>query len=69
MPICLGYFSVSIAYGMAAVLQGMSIWQTILISLSNLTSAGQFAGTSLLAAHAPYLELIITMLIINSRYF
>lgn len=69
LPICLGYISVSMAFGLFAVKAGMPIWAAILISLSNLTSAGQFAGTNLLLAHSTYIELILTTFIINIRYF
>ncbi len=69
LPICLGYISVSMAFGLTAVKAGMSIWSAVLISLTNLTSAGQFAGTNLLIAHSSYIELIVTTFIINIRYF
>ena len=39
MPVCIGYFSVSFGFGAMAVAQGLTIWQAILISASNLTSA------------------------------
>lgn len=68
-PICLGYLSVSMAFGLTAVKDGMPIWSAILISLTNLTSAGQFAGTNLLIAQSSYVELALTTLIINIRYF
>lgn len=68
-PICLGYISVSMAFGLTAVKSGMPIWSAILISLTNLTSAGQFAGTNLLLAQSSYIELMITTFIINIRYF
>ena len=69
LPICLGYISVSMAFGLTAVKAGMPIWATVLISLTNLTSAGQFAGTNLLIAQSSYIELMITTFIINIRYF
>lgn len=69
LPIGLGYFAVSAAYGMAAVIAGLSVHEAVLISLTNLTSAGQFAGTSLIAAGAALTEIIITQCIINARYF
>ena len=68
MPVCVGYFSVSFGFGAMAITQGLSIWQAILISASNLTSAGQFAGLTVIAAGATILELILTQLVINSRY-
>lgn len=69
VPICLGYFSVSMAYGVSASANGLSVFQATLISITSLTSAGQFAGTNLMGQHAGMLEIIIAMLVINSRYF
>lgn len=68
IPICLGYFAVSFTFGMMAVSGGLSIWQAVLISLTNLTSAGQFAGLELILVGAPYLEMVLTQLVINIRY-
>ena len=67
-PICVGYFSVSFGFGAMAIAQGLKIWQAILISASNLTSAGQFAGLTVIAAGAAMIEMILTQLVINSRY-
>lgn len=69
IPIALGYFAVSAAYGMAAIIQGMTVFEIVMISLSNLTSAGQFAGTGLIAAGASLVEIVLTQIMINSRYF
>ena len=69
MPICLGYFSVSMAFGLTAVISGIPVWSAILISLTNLTSAGQFAGVNIILAGGKLMELLVTTLIINMRYF
>ena len=69
IPICLGYFSVSMAFGLTAVLSGMPLWSAVMISITNVTSAGQFAGVNILLAHGTAAELIMTSLIINIRYF
>lgn len=69
LPICLGYFSVSMAFGLTAVLSGVPIWAAVVISLTNLTSAGQFAGMNLIAARGALAEIGLTTLIINLRYF
>lgn len=68
VPICLGYFAVSFTFGMMAVGQGLTVWEAVFISITNVTSAGQFAGLTLIAAGAPYYEMAITQLIINLRY-
>ena len=39
IPIGLGYFAVSFTFGMMAVADGLSIWQAVLISLTNVTSS------------------------------
>ena len=69
IPICLGYFSVSMAFGLSVVSNGMPVWSAVLTSLTNVTSAGQFAGTNLMLAGAPFIEIIMTTIIINMRYF
>lgn len=68
VPVCLGYFSVSFGFGAMAVARGLSLWEAVLISASNLTSAGQFAGLTVITAGAAIIELILTQLVINSRY-
>ena len=68
MPVCVGYFSVSFGFGAMAVAQGLKMWQAVLMSAVNLTSAGQFAGLTVITAGAALLELILTQLVINSRY-
>ena len=68
MPVCIGYFSVSFGFGAMAVAKGLSVWYAVLISALNLTSAGQFAGLTVIAAGATLVELILTQLVINSRY-
>lgn len=68
IPICAGYLAVGFTFGMAAVSAGVTIGGATLISFTNLTSAGQFAGLTVIAAGAPYFEMALTQLIINLRY-
>lgn len=68
LPIGLGYLSVSFTFGMMAVNTGFSVFDALLISMTNLTSAGQFAGIGLISSGAPYIEMILTQFIINLRY-
>src|SRR5699024_3197042 len=68
VPIALGYFAVSFTFGMMAVSGGLSPWQATLISLTNLTSAGQFAGLDIMLATGSYWEMALTQLVINLRY-
>lgn len=68
IPIALGYLSVSFAYGIMASGGGLDLFSTVLISMTNLTSAGQLAGTRLIFDMASYLEIAVTTLVINIRY-
>ena len=68
LPVGVGYFSVSFGFGAMAVSQGLKALDAALISLTNLTSAGQFAGLTLIVAAASLWELVLTQLVINSRY-
>ena len=68
IPIGLGYFAVAFTFGMMASSGGLSIWQAVLISLTNLTSAGQFAGLDIILAGGSLWEMALTQFIINLRY-
>lgn len=68
IPIALGYLSVSFAFGMQAVAAGLSWPQAVLISATNLTSAGQLAALPLIAGGASLGEMALTQLTINLRY-
>ena len=65
LPICLGYLSVSFAFGIFAVSSGLSFWEATLISMFNLTSAGQLAAVPIIAGGGSILELIVAELVIN----
>lgn len=68
IPIGLGYFAVSFSFGLQCGKGGLTVIQATMLSLLNLTSAGQFSGLSLIIAQASYLEMAFTQLIINLRY-
>lgn len=68
LPIALGYLGVSFAFGIQASAVGLRPWQALLISLLNVTSAGQLAGLQLMAGGAGLMEMALTQLTINLRY-
>ena len=73
IPIALGYLAVSFTFGIAAAagtagIKGIKVWQAGLISLTNVTSAGQFAGLDIIFERGSYWEMVLTQLIINLRY-
>ncbi len=68
MPICLGYLAVSFTLGIAAKNAGFTAFQAMLTSIGINASAGEFAGITLIAAGASYLEVAIMELVANARY-
>lgn len=68
VPIALGYLSVSFGFGILAVNLGIPTLGAVLISFTNLTSAGQAAGIEIIAAAGTLVEMLFTQLVINLRY-
>lgn len=68
VPIAVGYLSVSFAFGIQATNAGLTSLQAVLISLMNVTSAGQLAGLNLMVGGAGLIEMALTQLTINLRY-
>lgn len=68
IPIALGYLAVSFSFGIMARGSGLGILQAAVMSLTNVTSAGQFAALAIIQNGAPLMEMAITQLIVNLRY-
>lgn len=68
VPIALGYFAVSFSFGIFTVNMGLSVLEALFISMANLTSAGQLAGTPVIASGGSLFSLGLGQLFINLRY-
>lgn len=68
LPICFGYLSVAFAFGIFSTGSGLSLLETLLISMTNVTSAGQLAGVPIIATGGSLAELALAQLVINLRY-
>lgn len=68
LPICMGYLGVSFAFGIFAMQNGLGIKEALLMSMTNLTSAGQFAAVPVIMGGGTLIELILGQIIINLRY-
>lgn len=68
LPICMGYFSVAFAFGIFAVAHGLTSLEALLISMTNVTSAGQLAAVPIIVSGGTLFELAASQLIINLRY-
>ncbi len=68
VPIALGYISVAFAFGMLAVEKGLALWSPVLLSITNFSGTGQFAGIDLISSNSGLMEVAFTILVINIRY-
>lgn len=68
LPICFGYLSVAFAFGIFSAGSGLTTLETLFISMTNVTSAGQLAAVPIIAAGGSVFELILTQFVINLRY-
>ena len=68
LTIAFGYLSVSFSFGLLARVGGLPVWAAIMISMTSLTSAGQFAGLGVMTACGSFAELAVGQLVINIRY-
>lgn len=68
IPIALGYLSVSFTFGIIAVKNGFTWWEALIISMTCVTSAGQFSGINTMMIPGQYFDMIISQLTINVRY-
>ena len=68
IPICLGYISVSFAFGIYSVGCGLTVLEVLLISMTCVTSAGQQAAVPIITGGGGLMELAVSQLVINMRY-
>ncbi len=69
VPIALGYFAVAFTLGIAAKKSGLTALQTFFATALTNASAGGYAGFKIIEENAPYLDMVITVLVVNIRYF
>jgi hypothetical protein len=68
IPIALGYLAVAFTLGIAARNAGVHVLPATIMSLTNTTSAGEFAAITAIAGGVGYAELALMQLVINLRY-
>ena len=68
IPIFLGYLAISFTFGIAAKKAGLNIFQAVIMSFTNLTSAGQFAALDIITSSGSFFVLAFVQFIINLRY-
>lgn len=68
VPIGLGYFAVAFTLGIVAKNAGLTAIQTFLATALTNASAGGYAGFTAIAENSTYIDIALTMLIVNARY-
>ncbi|NLY56727.1 MAG: AzlC family ABC transporter permease [Firmicutes bacterium] len=68
LPIILGYLPVGLAYGALAGSSGLTIWETVLMSVFVYAGSAQFVAIALLAAGAGPLSITVTTFFVNLRH-
>ena len=69
LPIVLGYVPVAIAFAVLALSTGFSPLQTVLMSLTCYSGAGQFLGVAMAGSGAGLIAAAVGMALVNFRYF
>ncbi|ARJ56566.1 branched-chain amino acid transport protein, AzlC family [Campylobacter cuniculorum DSM 23162 = LMG 24588] len=69
LPIFMGYISLGAAFGILASSNGFSLFEVVLSSLIVYAGAGQFVLVALIVSGAGFLEIFITLFILNFRHF
>ena len=67
-PVVLGYVPIGFAYGVLARESGLSMRETVLMSLIVYAGASQFIAAGLFAAGAPPLSIVVTTFVVNIRH-
>ncbi len=68
IPIGLGYFAVSFALGIAMKNAGLTWIDGFFMSLLNVASAGEYAGTQVILSSGSYFQMILMTAVANARY-
>ena len=68
IPIALGYLAVSFSLGITAKNAGLNALQGFIASFFTNASAGEYAAFTVIAADAPYFEMVVVTLVANARY-
>lgn len=68
LPICIGYFPLGLAFGVIAQNYGMNPFEVGLMSVLLFSGSGQFITVAMMTIGTSFLTILITILLVNSRY-
>ena len=68
VPVALGYFAVAFTFGIFCTKNGLPPLAAALLSLTNLSSTGQFVGVEIFGRFGSLFEMGLAVLVVNLRY-
>jgi len=69
VSIAIGYMPIALTFGLLAKSSGLSVMETVLMSIIVFAGAAQYISLSLLAVGTGIFEIILTTFIVNIRHF
>ncbi|WP_420491825.1 AzlC family ABC transporter permease [Neobacillus niacini] len=69
ISIGIGYFPIALTFGLLAKTTGLSIYESVLMSMIVFAGASQYISLSLIAYGTGIVEIILTTFIVNIRHF
>ena len=68
IPVFIGYFTASIAFGLLAVTAGLKVWEAVVFSMVSITGAGQFMSVNMIMLGVSPVEAVFSVFLLNFRY-
>lgn len=69
ISIGIGYFPIALTFGLLAKTSGLSLYESVLMSMIVFAGAAQYISLSLIAYGTGIIEIILTTFIVNIRHF
>lgn len=69
VPVLFVYLAMGITYGVRATEHGLSMFNTVLMSIAVYAGTAQLVGAEMIGMGVPVASILVTTLVINSRFF
>ncbi|MGO3652371.1 AzlC family ABC transporter permease [Vagococcus sp.] len=67
LPTVFGYIGIGVAFGVVGHASGLSPWLILLMTIVVYGGSAQFITVSMLASHSPFLSIVFSTFLVNSR--
>ncbi|MBG9568221.1 AzlC family ABC transporter permease [Brevibacillus agri] len=69
LPLAASYILSAIIFGMMALAAGLTVWESVAMSLFIYTGAAQFSAVGMIAEHTGMWAILLTTFLLNTRHF